>query len=77
MSLSEAIKNMRMKALISQEDLAKTLNVSVCTINRWENGKTRPNITGINHIKAFCVDNDLEYEDIENEWIASRLEAKS
>ncbi len=77
MSLSEAIKNMRIKALMSQEDLAKTLRVSVGTINRWENGKTCPNITAMNHIKAFCIDNDLEYEVIESEWIASRMEAKS
>ena len=77
MSLSEAIKNMRIKALMSQEDLAKLLCVSVGTINRWENGKTRPTITSMNHIKAFCIDNSLDYEVIESEWIAYRLEAKS
>lgn len=70
MSLSEAIKNMRMKALLSQEDLAKTLSVSVGTINRWENGKTRPNISAMKHIKLFCLENELEYDTIEIEWLA-------
>ena len=71
-SLSGAIKNMRIKALMSQEDLAKTLRVSVGTINRWENGKTCPNITAMNHIKAFCVERDLPYETIESEWLKKK-----
>ena len=41
--LSKLIRVMRKKALLSQEDFAKALNVSVGTINRWENGKTKPN----------------------------------
>ena len=51
--LSELIRIMRKKALLSQEDFAKVLNVSVGTINRWENAKTKPNITAMKKIKAF------------------------
>lgn len=51
--LSELIRIMRKKALLSQEDFAKALNVSVGTINRWENAKTKPNITAMKKIKAF------------------------
>lgn len=69
MSLAESIKNMRLKALISQEMLAKSLDVSVGTINRWENGKTKPNITAMKKIKEFCKENDLPYEGIESEWL--------
>ena len=47
MSLNEPIRVMRKKALMSQEDFAKALNVSVGTINRWENEKTEPNITAM------------------------------
>lgn len=72
MSLSEAIKNMRKRALLSQEDLAATLHVSVGTINRWENGKTKPNITAMKGIKAFCKENDLPYEIIESEWLSEK-----
>ena len=42
MALHELMRTMRKKALLSQEDFAKELNVSVGTINRWENGKTSP-----------------------------------
>lgn len=69
MSLQEEIKNMRMKSLMSQDELAKALEVSVGTINRWENGKTKPNITAMKHIKQFCHENNLSYEQIEEEWI--------
>ena len=55
--LSELIRVMRKKALLSQEDFAKALNVSVGTINRWENAKTKPNITAMKKIKAFCEEN--------------------
>ena len=57
MSLSDAIKNMRIKVLLSQDSLAKALHVSVGTINRWENGKSTPNITAMKHIKEFCIAN--------------------
>ena len=36
-SLSKLIRIVRKKALLSQEDLAKALDVSVGTINRWGN----------------------------------------
>lgn len=72
MSLSESLKNMRMKALLSQEELAKALGVSVGTINRWENGKTKPNISAMKNIRAFCAQNELPYEIIESEWLKDK-----
>ena len=69
MSLSEEIKNTRMKSLLSQEEFAKKLNVSVGSINRWENGKTKPNIIAMKAIKSFCEENNLEYALIEKEWL--------
>ncbi len=70
MSLEEAIKNTRMKSLLSQEDFAKKLNVSVGSINRWENGKTKPNLIAMKAIKAFCEENNLDYSVIETEWLS-------
>jgi putative transcriptional regulator len=69
MTLAEAIKSTRMKSLLSQEDFAKKLNVSVGSINRWENGKTKPNIIAMKAIKAFCQENSLDYKIIEKEWL--------
>lgn len=72
MSLSESIKNMRMKALLSQEELAKVLGVTAGTINRWEHGKTKPNISAMKNIRAFCAHNELPYEKIESEWLKDK-----
>ena len=65
MPLSELIRVMRKKALLSQESFAKALNVSVGTINRWENAKTKPNITAMKKIKAFCEENNIPFDEIE------------
>ena len=70
--LNELIRVMRKKALLSQEDFAKALNVSVGTINRWENGKTKPNISAMKKIKAFCEENNIPFDEIETAWIAQK-----
>jgi DNA-binding XRE family transcriptional regulator len=72
MILSELIRNMRIKALLSQDDLAKELNVAVGTINRWENGKTKPNITAMKKIKSFCENNSIPFEEIESAWLRDK-----
>ena len=72
MALHELMRTMRKKALLSQEDFAKELNVSVGTINRWENGKTKPNITAMKKIKAFCVEKAIPFEEIESEWLREK-----
>lgn len=72
MSLCELIRNMRKKALLSQEEFAKLLNISVGTINRWENGKTKPNITAMKKIRAFCEDKAIPFEEIETEWLKDK-----
>lgn len=41
MQLSNSIKMLRQKMLITQEDFAKELGVSPSTVNRWEKGKAR------------------------------------
>lgn len=76
MSLEEAIKNTRMKSLLSQEDFAKKLNVSVGSINCWENGKTKPNLIAMKAIKAFCEENKMDFQPIEKEWLSYSKEDK-
>ena len=74
MTLSEVIKVTRQKALMSQEDFAKAIDVSLASVNRWECGKSRPNLTAMKAIKKFCENNQLSYEDIEKEWISRSTE---
>ena len=41
------LKELRIKAVLSQEDLAKKANISAATVNRLEKGKTKPNFITI------------------------------
>ncbi len=68
MQLSIAIKKMRQKAFMTQECLAQELGVTASTINRWEHGKAKPNLTAMKNIKHLCDKNNLEYELIESAW---------
>lgn len=72
MALYELLRTMRKKALLSQEDFAKEIAVSVGTINRWENGKTRPNIAAMKKIKVFCEEKGISFEEIESEWLTEK-----
>ena len=42
MGYSEAIKCLRKKLLLSQEEFAQKIGVAFATINRWENGNCIP-----------------------------------
>ena len=42
MNWAESIKELRNKMLLTQEELAKKLDVSFASVNRWENGEHEP-----------------------------------
>lgn len=62
MSFSENIKKLRRKAFLTQEDFAKELGVSFTTVNRWETGKTKPNLKAMKLIDNFCNKNALDFD---------------
>ncbi len=76
MSLSDSIKLIRQKELLNQQEFADELQVGLTTVNRWEGGKSIPNISAMKKIKAYCEKNGLEYDLVEKEWLTARLEAK-
>ena len=76
MSLSEAVKMTRQKAFMTQEAFAKEMNVSVITINRWETGRCKPNLTAMKKLKTFCDTNNLSYEVIEKAWFSVEEDLK-
>lgn len=76
MQLSEKITILRQKSLYSQEDFAKEIGVATSTVNRWEKGKAKPNITAMKAIRAFCEKHDYPYSNIEKEWISYSEEDK-
>lgn len=63
MDFSATVKMVREKMNISQEDLARALNVSFATINRWENGKTHPNKLAKQVFISFCEQNGISVKD--------------
>lgn len=68
MNFSDAIKTVRQKALLSQEDFAKQLGVSHSTVNRWETGKTLPNFKTMKRIDIFCKDNSIDFDVTGEVW---------
>lgn len=45
MDLKDSLKAMRVEHSITQEQLAKKLNISLKTVSHWETGYTEPSIT--------------------------------
>lgn len=62
MDFSQMVKTARKASKMSQEDLARALHVSFATINRWENGKTRPNQLTREVFFAFCQERGIRLE---------------
>lgn len=61
MTFSEAVINLRSELRISQRKLAKDLNVSFVTVNRWENERTKPTKMTICVIRRYCKEHGLEF----------------
>lgn len=59
MYFCEIVKKVRIKKGYSQEQLARELNVSFATINRWENGKTEPSRMALKNFVDFCEKNGV------------------
>lgn len=53
-SLSALVKEIRRQLSLSQEDLARLLGVSYATVNRWENGLSKPSKLAKVQLETFC-----------------------
>lgn len=62
MEFSQLVRLTRQKLGISQEDLARALHISFATVNRWENGKTRPNQLTETVFIDFCMQHGVDLE---------------
>lgn len=69
MYFSNELKQLRKRCLLSQSDFAKELCVSYSTVNRWECGKAKPNLTAMKNLKKFCINNNLPYSNLEDAWL--------
>jgi DNA-binding transcriptional regulator YiaG len=59
MEFAEKVRFVRERLRISQEELARALNVSYATINRWENSRTVPYKMAQGVFSAFCEKNGV------------------
>lgn len=62
MSFGIVIKNVRKELGLSQEQLARELNISFSTVNRWENGKSQPSQMAKELFYGFCVSKNIDSE---------------
>lgn len=69
MIYSEEIKKIRQKCFLSQEAFARELGVSFSSINRWEGGKSKPNMSAMKKIMEFCEAHNLDFSALEEQWI--------
>ena len=65
MKFSGKVCFVRKRLKISQEELARGLNVSYATINRWENSKTTPNKMAQDVFYSFCKKHGVTFDERE------------
>ena len=63
MEFSEKIRFVREKLSISQEELARELNVSYASIHRWEHSKTQPIKIAQRVFTSFCESHGIVFDD--------------
>ena len=63
MEFKDKLIYVRAKLKITQDTLAKELGVSFATINRWENGNTKPSKTAIVNFNEFCENNNIKIKE--------------
>ncbi len=56
----EEIRKLRKRLRLSQEELARKLGVSFTSVNRWENGQSKPSKLAMQQIEKFCIDLDAK-----------------
>ena len=76
MDISSEIKIIRQKAFMTQAAFAKELKVAFSTVNRWESGKTYPNISAMKQIKIFCDNNNISFDELQSAWLSKTKEKK-
>ncbi len=62
MDISRKLKDIRLGRLQSQEEFARELGVSYATVNRWETGRTQPNIKDMKKIDAYCRREGIDFD---------------
>lgn len=62
MEFASIVKQVRKELELSQEQLARELNISFSTVNRWENGKSKPSQMAKELFFTFCMSKNISPE---------------
>ncbi len=60
MTFAEKVKEVRLGLNMSQEMLARELDVSFATVNRWEKGHAEPSFRAKQKFEYFCKKNHIK-----------------
>lgn len=63
MEFKDKVYQARMQLGISQEAFAKELNVGIASINRWENGATKPNKLKEYAFVEYCKSKGIKFDE--------------
>lgn len=63
MTYAEKIKKLREIMLITQQELADLLNVSVVTVNRWENSINDPTMKTKRQLVKYFIEYSVKMEE--------------
>lgn len=74
MDFPKEIKRIRQRSFLTQQEFANVIGVSFFTVNRWESGRSKPNLKAMKSINTFCVDNNIPYEALEESWFDYKIE---
>ncbi|MDU2165458.1 helix-turn-helix domain-containing protein [Hoylesella nanceiensis] len=74
MDFPKEIKRIRQRSFLTQQEFANALGVAFSTVNRWEAGRSKPNLKAMKSINTFCVDNNISYEVLEESWFDYKIE---
>jgi putative transcriptional regulator len=66
MELKEVVKKIRFELGLSQEGLARELHVGFTSVNRWENGRTKPNRIARYALIELCKGKNIEQDLVEH-----------
>ena len=61
MEFKDKVYQARMQLGLTQIEFAKVLGIGFATVNRWENGVTKPNKLKEYAFGQFCVKNNIQF----------------
>lgn len=69
----EVVRIVRKRLGLTQEQFARMLDITVSTVNRWENGHSDPNKPTRAVIRKVAEECGINLDAVMSEWLAGRV----